>query len=143
MAPGAFSRYPEGCLSWGIMQTVEMDTMMKYLLVATVIALSATVADAADSKKTRFWNLVSETVSKFELAPAGTTNWGPDQCKNDKDGAVDHDERLTVIGVRTGTYDARLGFAGGRLCYAKNIRIEEGKVFSIEDKQLIDCSSTR
>jgi len=62
------------------MQTVEMDTMMKYLLAATVIAMSATVADAADSKKTRFWNLVSETVSKFELAPAGTTNWGPDQC---------------------------------------------------------------
>ena len=30
---------------------------------------------------------------------AGTTAWGENQCKNDKDGAVDFDERLPVTGV--------------------------------------------
>ena len=115
--------------------------MIKHLLIATALASTATVAEAAGSPKTRFWNLVSETVSKFELAPVGTTNWGPDQCKNDKDGAVDHDERLTLAGIATGAYDARLGLADGRVCYARNIQIEEGKVFTIEDKQLNDCSS--
>ena len=32
------------------------------------------------------------TISDLRLAPAGTTNWGPDQCKNDKDGSVETDE---------------------------------------------------
>ena len=29
------------------------------------------------------------------------------QCKNDKDGTVDSDERLRITGVNTGTYDIR------------------------------------
>jgi hypothetical protein len=47
---------------------------------------------------------------------------------SDKDAEVDRDERLNVTGVQTGVYDARIGFADGR--------IEAGQVFSIEDTDL-------
>ena len=49
----------------------------------------------------RFWNLTQDTISEFYLAPVGTSDVGPNQCKNNKDGAVDH-ERLRITGVKAG-----------------------------------------
>lgn len=94
---------------------------------------------ARAEKPTRFWNLTSKTVSDLRLAPAGTGKFGENQCLNDKDKEVDHDERLNVVGVATGAYDAKLGYEDGRVCLAKNIAIEAGQIFSIEDKDLVDC----
>jgi hypothetical protein len=99
-----------------------------------ILALPATAKD------TRFWNLTSSTVKSLELAPAGSSAFGPNQCANDPDGAVDHDERLKVTGVATGVYDARLKLADGRVCMAKSVRVETGKPFSIEDKDLVGCA---
>ncbi len=108
------------------------------LMIALVVAAMAT-AHPAKSKDTRFWNLTASTVKSLELAPAGTGAFGPNQCANDPDGAVDHDERLKVTGVTTGSYDARLALADGRKCMAKDLRIEAGKPFTIEEKDLVDC----
>jgi hypothetical protein len=105
-------------------------------LLAALFVIAA--AQAAD-RPTRFWNLTHSTVQEFQLAPAGTTAWGTDQCKNDKDGAVDFDERLNIAGIASGRYDARLKDATGRVCFARNIAIEAGKVFSIDEKDLVDC----
>jgi hypothetical protein len=99
-----------------------------------ILALPATAKD------TRFWNLTSSTVKSLELAPAGSSAFGPNQCANDPDGAVDHDERLKVTGVATGVYDVRLKLADGRVCMAKSVRVETGKPFSIEDKDLVGCA---
>ena len=105
------------------------------------LALAAIVlAHPALAKDTRFWNLTSSTVRSLELAPAGTKAFGPNQCLNDPDGAVDHDERVKVTGVAAGLYDAQLKLADGRTCLAKNVRIETGKPFAIEDKDLTDCT---
>ena len=82
--------------------------------------------------QTKFWNITGDTIVNFELAPVGTTNWGPDQCKNEKDDSVDDDERLPIEDVATGSYDARMTFEDGRVCSAKAIKIEDGKIFSIE-----------
>jgi hypothetical protein len=98
------------------------------------------LAGAAAAKDTRFWNLTSSTVKSLELAPAGTSAFGPNQCANDPDGAVDHDERVKVTGVTTGAYDARLILADGRVCMAKAVRIVTGEPFSIEDKDLVGCA---
>ncbi len=98
------------------------------------------LAHSAVAKDTLFWNLTSSTVKSLELAPASTTAYGPNQCLNDPDRAVDHDERVKVTGVAPGSFDARLGFADGRTCLAKNVRIEHGKAFAIEDKDLTDCA---
>jgi len=103
-------------------------------------ALAILLAAPAMAKDTRFWNLTSSTVKSLELAPAGSSAFGPNQTKNDPDGAVDHDERLKVLAVTTGSYDVRLKLADGRQCMAKGVRVEAGKVFAIEDKDLTACS---
>ena len=94
---------------------------------------------AAQGKPTRFWNLTRQTISEFYLAPAGTTDWGPNQCKNDKDGTVDPDERLRITGVPPGTYDIRLRDVSGRICIVRGIKVEAGEIFSIEEKELTSC----
>ena len=111
---------------------------MKRAIVLGVAALL--LAQPAAAKDTRFWNLTSSTVKSLELAPTGTSAFGPNQCANDPDGEVDHDERLKVTGVKSGAYDARLKLADGRVCMAKGVQIEAGKVFSIENKELVGCS---
>ena len=88
-------------------------------LVATAIA-TASSALAADGP-IRFWNLTHHTISEFRLAPAGTTKWGDNQCKNDKDGTVDSDERLRITGIEPGMYDASLKDTSGRACLVRNI----------------------
>ena len=103
-------------------------------------ALLCLATGAAAAKTTQFWNLTSSTVKSIRLAPASTPAFGPNQCLNDPDGAVDHDERLKVTGVTSGSYDARLTLAHGRRCLARNIQVELGKPFSIEDKDLMDCT---
>jgi hypothetical protein len=118
--------------------TGEM-TMYRILPLAAAI-VTATGASLAADRPTRFWNLTHNTVQEFQLAPAGTTAWGENQCKNDKDGAVDFDERLNITGVESGRYDARLKDSSGRVCFARNVAIEAGKVFSIDEKNLVDCT---
>jgi hypothetical protein len=108
------------------------------LMVFALVAAASEVS--AQRRPTRFWNLTRSTISEFYLAPAGTTNWGPNQCKNDKDGTVDSDERLRITGVAAGTYDAKLADAGGRVCIVRNIKIEDGQIFSIEEKELTSCN---
>jgi hypothetical protein len=113
--------------------------MHRALLV--VLALIATVATAFTAERpTRFWNLTHNTISEFQLAPTGTTKWGENQCKNDKDGTVDFDERLRISGVESGHYDARITDTSGRVCFARNINIRAGDVFSLEERDLVDCS---
>ena len=111
--------------------------MMKRAIPLGVAAML--LAQPATAKDTRFWNLTSSTVTLLELAPAGSSAFGPNQCANDPDAGVDHDERLKVTGVPTGVYDARLKLADGRSCVAKGVSIEAGKVFTIEEKDLVDC----
>jgi hypothetical protein len=116
-----------------------------FAICLTIIALigtaSITVGEAAGQQRpTRFWNLTRNTISELHLAPAGTSNWGPNQCKNDPDGAVDTDERLPITGTSSGIYDAKLTDRSGRVCVVRNINVEAGKVFSIDEKDLESCN---
>ncbi len=113
--------------------------MRDFKLAAAIILISALPALAAE-KPTRFWNLTATTVTDLRLAPAGTQNFGDNLVLADPDKEVDHDERLKISGVASGPYDARVGYANGRVCVAKNIAIEAGGVFSIEDKDLTGCT---
>jgi hypothetical protein len=118
---------------------------MRIVSIAAAIAILAMgssifgYADAAE-RPTRFWNLTSATVIDLRLAPAETGQFGDNQCLNDKDAEVEHDERVKITGVADGAYDAKIGFSDGRVCRVKNLPIEVGKVFSIEDKDLFACS---
>jgi hypothetical protein len=105
-----------------------------------VLGATASVAFAAE-RPTRFWNLTRHTISEFYLAPAGSTAWGADQCKNDKDGTVESDERLRIVDTPPGSYDAKLTDVSGRTCMVRNVKIEAGDIFSIEEKDLTDCTT--
>jgi hypothetical protein len=109
-------------------------------LVLLVFALTLASSVAFSQARTRFWNLTHMRISEFYLAPAGTTTWGPNQAKNDKDGVADPDERLTITGVASGTYDVKLADKEGRTCMVHGVKVEVGQIFSIDDKELTSCN---
>ena len=113
--------------------------MRRWTLAAALLLTSAGLL-AAQGKGIRFWNLTSATVSSLEFSPVGKDSWGPNQTLNDRDKEVDHDERLRIIGVVPGHYDARIGYRDQRQCVVRNIEIKAESVFSIADKDLKDCS---
>jgi hypothetical protein len=112
--------------------------MTRWIL-AAVLSLTGAGHLAAQGKGIRFWNLTSATVSGFQLSPAGKENWGPNQALNDKDGEVDHDERLRIMNIEPGRYDARVSYRDNRQCVVRNIELRADAVFSIADKDLTDC----
>jgi hypothetical protein len=117
--------------------------MMRQILWSRILAVAALLLAgpaAAQDKGIRFWNLTANTVKQLHLSPAGKEEWGPDQCKNDRDGEVDHNERLRITGVTPGRYDVKLADSRGRACTVRNVEIKGGGVFTIEEKQLTDCT---
>ena len=75
-----------------------------------------------------FGDLTGETITQLRLAPAGTTQWGPDQCHNDPDGSVDFDERLKITGVASGRYDVRFADKTGR-SWVSGVEVKAGRGF--------------
>jgi hypothetical protein len=133
-----------GSISNGLLG--EPDAVMQRTIalqkvsVVALVLVATSVAAIAQSRPTRFWNLTRHTISELYLAPSGSTEFGPNQCKNDKDGTVDPDERLRITGVASGTYDAKLKDVSGRSCLVRNIKVEAGEIFSIEEKELTACT---
>jgi hypothetical protein len=113
--------------------------MRRLLPVSFALAIIATGAAAQDRRGIRFWNLTLYTVTSLQMSPAGQDKWGPDQCQNDRDGTVDHDERLRITGIEPGRYDVKLTDKIGRVCIVKDVEVKDAAVFAIEEKQLTDC----
>src|SRR5438105_10050279 len=105
-----------------------------------LVAMPGAALAQAKGKGIRLWNLTTETISGFQLSPAGKSDWGPNQTLNDKDKEVDHDERLRITGVEPGRYDAKVGYRGSKHCFVRGIEIKADAVFSIADKDLKDCN---
>src|SRR5580693_6278470 len=103
--------------------------MGKFVVGLAMFALLASAAVAADGKGIRFWNLTSETIVELRMAPAGTDAWGSNQCANDRDGTVDHDERLRITGIAAGRYDLKVSFKGGRVCTVRNVEVKDNSIF--------------
>ena len=110
--------------------------------VLTILALATTASLALGAERPiRFWNLTRHTITELYLAPAGSVNWGQNQCKNDRDGTVDADERLRISDTPPGVYDAKLVDVTKRTCIVRNVKLEAGEIFSIEEKELTSCTS--
>ena len=114
--------------------------MQRAALVVLTLVLSLGASLAADRKPTRFWNLTLNTIVSLQLSPAGQQAWGRDQCENDRDHEVDHYERLRITDIAPGRYDVRFKDKAGRVCVVKDIEVKDGGIFSIEEKELSDCS---
>jgi V8-like Glu-specific endopeptidase len=106
-------------------------------LMAFVFAFVSTDASAKD---TRFWNLTANTITSLQLSPAGKNDWGRNQADNDRDGTVDHDERLKITDTAAGVYDVKFIDKTGRTCVVPNIEVKTGSIFTIEEKGLKDCA---
>ncbi len=105
------------------------------------LALLAMAAPAHAQDRLAFWNLTTSTLTALSLAPPGTTDFGPNQCANDKDGAVEHDERLKLTGVTPGRYDVQLTTKQGRICLVHGVELKPGGkyAFSLADSDLTEC----
>jgi len=91
--------------------------------IVVLFSLLTVGSPATGAERLKFWNLTGFTITELHLAPAGTTDWGPNQCKNDPDGAVDSDERLTLKNVVPGHYDVKLVDQQGRSCLVQNVTL--------------------
>jgi hypothetical protein len=116
----------------------EKHEMVKTTALITFIL--AFVATDASAKDTRFWNLTANTITSLQLSPAGKNDWGRNQADNDRDGTVDHDERLKITDTAAGVYDVKFVDKTGRTCVVPNIEVKTGAVFTIEEKTLKDCA---
>src|SRR5258708_34074782 len=111
------------------------------VLAASGVALGLTFAAGNAAERLPLWNLTMVTIQELYLAPTGTTQWSANQCMNDRDGAVDPDERLTITGVPPGRYDVKLKDKKGRRCTVGNVELVAGRpyAFSLSDKDLTNC----
>ena len=112
--------------------------MRRNFICSAVLLMTCAIAQAEDGP--RFLNRTGQTVVKLQLASVGSKAWGPDQCKNDDEGEVDHNERMTLAGVKSGRYDIRIADKKGRVCVAKNIELKEGIQFVVRDTDLTECT---
>jgi hypothetical protein len=106
-------------------------------------AMVVTVPALADDRDMKFWNLTAETVNELFLAPAGSSDWSPNQCLNDvEDKTVEADERLALKGIPAGRYDVRIADVKGRKCLIRNVAVKStGKyAFSIAEKDMKGCT---
>ena len=112
---------------------------MRNLGLVLFLLCATTSLASGQNRPIRFWNLTHNTISEFYLAPAGTTTWGTNQTKNDRDGTVDPDERLRITDTAPGTYDAKFKDTTGRTCMVRNVKVEAGEIFSIEERDITSC----
>jgi hypothetical protein len=113
--------------------------MGRALVIAVALVLMASSAQAQSKRSgMRFWNLTLYTLTSLQFSAIGQDKWGPNQCLNDDDKTVDHDERLRITGMTAGRYDAKLIDKTGRICVVKDVEVKDG-VFAIEEKQLTSC----
>jgi hypothetical protein len=112
--------------------------MRRLCIIPFVLAVSTTAQAQQPRSGMRFWNLTLYTLTSLQFSLPGKSEWGPNQCLNDNDGTVDHNERLRITGLTPGRYDAKLTDKIGRTCVVKDVTVKDG-VFTIEEKQLTDC----
>jgi len=113
--------------------------MPKIAATAALLLLLAT--GPALAKVPLLWNLTLNTINSVTISPAGKNQWGADQIVNDKDHAVDPDERLKITDVADGVYDVKFKDVKGRVCVVPNVEIHADKIFTIDEKALKGCTN--
>ena len=115
------------------------STTLRLAVSAVVIAAGFTPALAA-GRKFFAYNMTTRTDFKeVYLAPAGSTEWRPNQTLNDPDKSLDTTERLTLTGLKPAHYDVKLVAEDGRTCIMKNVDLTRKNSFLIKEADLKSC----
>jgi hypothetical protein len=114
---------------------------MRLVPLAICAAAAAFIGVSAEAGANYFaYNLTATTTfSGVYLAPAGGTQWGPNQALNDDDKELDFGERLTLTGLSPGIYDVKLVDKTGRTCILHQVNLTKETSFDIRDAGLTDC----
>jgi hypothetical protein len=107
---------------------------------ALITFILAFIPMSASAKDTQFWNLTANTITSLQFSPVGKNEWGRNQADNDRDHTVDHDERLKITDTAAGVYDVKIVDKTGRTCVVPNIQVKISSIFTIEEKNLKDCT---
>ena len=116
---------------------------MRAALVASVMLGIATTGWSATAFAVDHFvafNLTTATeFTGLYLAPAGTSDWGPNQVLGDKDKVWDASERLKLTGISRGRFDVRLVDSKGRQCSLRGVDMTKDLSFDIRDADLASC----
>ena len=110
--------------------------MPKLLLASIGLLVAGSAAIAAEDNSLLFLNRVGETIVHLQLAAAGTTKWGPDQCQYEDDKSVEHNEKIPLMGVTPGRYDIRFTDLKGRACTVRNLDVKPGALVVLRENEL-------
>jgi hypothetical protein len=113
-------------------------------LFIAVSVMGAAGARSQPSGVLKFWNLASSTITKLYIAPLGTAHWSSNLCLSDPDHAVDPDERLAMVGVKSGKYNVRVVDKDKRACLFHNVLIRPNGPYalSISEDEMRMCALT-
>ena len=109
--------------------------MSKLLFMSIGLSFACSAAMAAEDSML-FLNRVGETLVKLQLAPAGTTKWGPDQCSFEDDKSVENNEKIPLKEIVPGRYDVRFTDLKGRTCMVKNLEVKDGALVVLREAEL-------
>src|SRR5262249_53459660 len=72
----------------------QEGSMVRTVTLAIALALTISAAQAQSQRRSgmRFWNLTLYTLTSLQFSPPGQNAWAKNQCENDDDKTVDHDE---------------------------------------------------
>jgi hypothetical protein len=93
-------------------------------LASIALGLVGSSVVAQDRKGIRFWNLTLYTITTFQMSSVGKR--GSEQCKNDRDQMIDHDECLRITNIEPGRYDVKLDGKIGRVCIVRSVEVKDG-----------------
>jgi hypothetical protein len=110
--------------------------MKNGLLLSLALLFASSSAFAVEGNSLLFLNRVGETIVHLQLAPAGTTKWGPDQCQYEDDKSVENNEKVPLTGVTPGRYDIRFTDLKGRACTVRNLDVKLGALVVLRENEL-------
>lgn len=116
--------------------------MVEVALRICCMMVAAGLATASPAAADRFFGYNNTTSTDFTaafLAPAGSTEWGPDQTANDKDHAWDAGERLPFTGITRGRFDVKVVDRRGHVCVKRGVDLNSDTTFDIRDEDLAVC----
>lgn len=109
------------------------------MLLAITVGVQSQPVSAQGQKLFAYNSTTKTDFTGVYLAPAGTQNWGPNQALNDKDKSLDAGERLTLSGLKPGTFSVKLVDRSGRTCILDRVDLTKEKSFEVRDEQLTNC----